>query len=158
VGTSIISGKTGGWLVQLLRYTLVSSASFALDMAILAALVEWMGVHYLVASTVGYLVALLVDYGASIVWVFAHRRLNGRGLTEFVSFAAIGIAGLGVNTLVIYVCTEALALHYALSKVVAGLFVLLFTFVVRRQLLFTTSPAQLRDREDGSCPRAVSRS
>jgi len=125
------------WAPQLVRYTLVSTASFALDMAILAALVEWGGVPTVAASIVGYLAALLVDYAASILWVFSNRRMRDKKLAEFATFAAVGLSGLVVNTLVMAVCTGWLALHYAIAKTIAGMFVLLFTFVVRRRLLFT---------------------
>lgn len=126
-------------MLQLFRYTLVSSASFALDLAILAALVEWGGVSAVAASIAGYLVALLVDYVASVLWVFSERRLVDKKLAEFAAFAAVGLAGLAVNTLVIAVCSGWLALHYAVAKTIAGFCVLLFTFFVRRRWLFHAS-------------------
>jgi putative flippase GtrA len=124
------------WLRELVRYTLISSASFALDLGILSALVEWAGVSAVAASIVGYLVALFVDYVLSIVWVFSDRRMREKQLAEFTTFALVGLAGLGVNTIVMAVATGLLSLHYAIAKTLAGLCVLGFTFVVRRQLLF----------------------
>lgn len=140
----VLRPGAGGWGAQLLRYTVVGTASFVLDLALLAALVEWAGVSVLTASIVAYLVALFVDYALSIVWVFAHRRMDDRKVAEFATFAGIGVVGLGVNTAIMFVGHDLLGVHYALSKLAAGLGVLLFTFVVRRHLLFTERQPPIR--------------
>lgn len=116
--------------------------SFAVDLVVLIGLVESFGADQVWASVAGYLVALLVEYGTAILWVFAHRRLRHARLAEFGLFVAIGVAGLGVNTLGMVIATSVFDLHYLVAKLPAGLMVLLSTFAARRILLFGDSPAR----------------
>lgn len=135
------------WHKELIRYAVVGALSFGIDLAIIAALVEWRGVDVLWASVVGYVVALLIDYRGAIGWVFPLRRMERERAIEIGVFALVGVLGLGVNTLVM-ATTSAAGIHYTLGKVVAGFAVMLFTFVVRRQLLFV-SPPPARSAADG---------
>lgn len=128
-------------IAQLVRYAVAGAVSFVVDIAVILVLAEGFDVHYLLSSILGYLVALVLEYGASIRWVFAHRSIADARL-EFLAFSALGIAGLGMNTLVMHLCTSALGMHYLVSKFPAGFAVLVATFVVRRALLFRAPPSE----------------
>lgn len=133
------------WLKELVRYAIVGTASFGLDLAIIAVLVEWRGVDPVSASVIGYAVALAIDYAGAVRWVFSRRRLARERAIEMGLFALVGIVGLGVNTLVMELVTATAGLHYAIGKTAAGFAVMLFTFYVRRRLLFSTgSPLPTR--------------
>ncbi len=132
------------WLKELVRYAVVGTVSFGLDLAIIAALVEWRGVDAVTASVIGYLVALAIDYAGAIRWVFSRRRLERAKAIEVGLFALVGVVGLGVNTVVMEVATVVAGLHYAIGKLLAGLMVMLFTFFVRRRLLFSARPSSIR--------------
>jgi putative flippase GtrA len=144
--SSVLTREGQGWGSQLVRYTLMSTGSFLFDLGILTALVEWGETDPVVASIVGYLCAIVIDYVISIHWVFADRAFDDRRAFELGTFTAIGIAGLGVNTVVMWLVASVLGVHYAIAKLVAGLGVLLFTFVVRRAILFSRSAMTKRNR------------
>ena len=55
--------------------------------------------YYLFAAPVGFALGLALIYLLSVRWVFVERRLaNPR--VEFIVFALIGLAGMGINELV----------------------------------------------------------
>ncbi len=78
---------------------------------------------------------LIVGYVLSIRMVFNYRRLKDQRI-EFLSFAAIGSVGLGINAAVIFAAVKYFGIYYLVAKCVAAGFTFLFNFFARRQMLF----------------------
>lgn len=138
---SIHSGKslpdqTSSLIRHFLGYLLVGGTAFVADAATLTFLTEIVSLHYLLSATAGFLIGLGVNYLLCIAWVFKHRALEDRR-HELVLFTLIGIAGLILNNLLLFALTDGAGLHYLISKVITAALVLVFNFLLRRQLLFT---------------------
>jgi putative flippase GtrA len=119
-----------------IRYFGASALALMLDLATLSGLNRIAGVHYLVAAPIGFALGLVLIYLLSVRWVFAERRLaNPR--VEFVLFGLIGLAGMGINELVIYAGVEQFALAPEQAKVPSAALVFCFNFATRKLLLFT---------------------
>jgi len=93
-------------------------------------------VHYLWAATLGFLLGAVTSYLLSVRWVFRHRRLAAFPKTEFAAFAAIGLAGLVLNNLVIYSAVEHAELSLLAAKAVAAVLTFSFNFGMRKWGLF----------------------
>jgi len=119
-----------------LRYFAASALAFALDLATLSGLSRFAGVHYLLAAPVGFALGLALIYLLSVRWVFSERRLTNPRV-EFVLFGLIGLFGMGINELVIYVGVEQFALAPEQAKIPSAALVFCFNFAARKLLLFT---------------------
>jgi putative flippase GtrA len=120
---------------QFCRYTLVGGIAFCFDFGTLFVLSRFLGIHYLISAGIAFLIGLAVNYALSTTFVFAKRSVGNKGVA-FVIFALIGVAGLGLNELFIWLFTEIVGLHYLLSKVVSTAFVYLWNFFARKYSLF----------------------
>jgi putative flippase GtrA len=118
------------------RYFGASALALAIDLATYSGLIYIVGVHYLVAAPVGFALGLALVYLLSVRWVFAERRLADRRV-EFTVFALIGLAGMGINELVIYAGVDRFALAPVPAKLVSAGLVFSFNFATRKLLLFT---------------------
>ena len=118
------------------RYFGASALALSVDMAMLGGLIYAAGVHYLVAAPLGFAAGLALIYLLSVRWVFAERRLADRRI-EFAVFALIGLAGMAINELVIYVGVERFALNPVQAKIPSAALVFCFNFASRKLLLFT---------------------
>jgi putative flippase GtrA len=118
------------------RYFGASALALAIDVAAYTGLIYVAGVHYLVAAPVGFALGLALIYLISVRWVFAVRRLADRRV-EFTVFTLIGLAGMGINELVIYAGVDRFALGPVLAKLVSAGLVFSFNFATRKLLLFT---------------------
>lgn len=125
-----------GILGQFIRYAAVGGVAFGIDLLALYLLVEYAGLHYLLAASLAYLLGILCHYLVSIRWVFDFRRLPN-WQHEFAIFALVGAAGLGLNVLVIGLLVEQAGLGYLPAKMAAGAMIVLFNFGARKLLLFT---------------------
>lgn len=130
------------------RYVLASGFAFCVDVGLLWVLVQYFSWWYLAAATTSFLSGMVVGYVLSITMVFDYRRLNDQRI-EFLSFAAIGGIGLGINTAVIFIAVRYFEVHYLGAKCIAAGFTFAFNFLARRQLLFVHRPA--RDQRQYDC-------
>lgn len=127
--------ETENTLVQLFRYTFVGGVAFIVDFGLLLVLTETGGINYLVSAAIAFTAGLTINYLLSIQWVFASRTLANRR-AEFSIFAFIGIVGLGLNELFLWIFTDGAGWHYLASKIVATAIVFFWNFLARRFILF----------------------
>jgi putative flippase GtrA len=116
-------------------YVAASACALIADMTILLALVRFVGIEYLVAAMISFVVGAVVAYKLSVKFAFKHHRMQNQR-AELVAFVVIGGAGLAVNAAVIFVAVDYFGLHYLLAKCVAAGFTFTCNFVARRQILF----------------------
>jgi putative flippase GtrA len=121
--------------VQLIRSLIVSVISLVADFSALVVLKEGLDVHYLAASTMGFILGVIVNYALSTKWVFALRKLESKH-TEFVIFVVICATGLILNLLIIAAIVESLGIDYRIGKVIATVVVFFWNFFARKKLLY----------------------
>jgi len=121
---------------DLAGYAAAASAAFLVDFGLFTVQLTLLGVPYLVAAAISFSVGTVLLYWGSTRYVFRFRRLED-SRKEFWAFLFIGVAGLAVNLLVVYLLVEYLKLHPLIAKVAAGAITFLANFGFRRFLLFT---------------------
>ena len=120
------------------RYLAASALALAIDFGVYTGLIRLAGVHYLVAAPIGFALGLATVYALSVRWVFRQRRLADRR-AEFALFAAIGLAGMALNQIIIYAAVAMMPGSYEIAKIISAGVVFCFNFISRKLLLFTRS-------------------
>jgi putative flippase GtrA len=116
------------------RYFAASLVALAVDVAILFAAAQV--VHYLVAATLGFVAGSVVSYLLATRWAFRQRRFDGRAHAEFAVYALVGVFGLGINDLVMYLAVGLAGAHLLLAKLLAAGTTFFFNFAIRKRVLF----------------------
>ncbi|MBQ9660513.1 MAG: GtrA family protein [Bacteroidales bacterium] len=122
-------------IAQFFGYAIVGGIAFAADYGSLWLLTEAAGLPYLLSAALAFVLGLICNYLLSTRWVFGESRLQSRW-AAFTAFAVIGVIGLGLNELIMWICTDRLQLHYMLSKIVSTGIVFFWNFLARRFLVF----------------------
>ena len=117
------------------RYGFVGGVAFLVDYGTLFVLTHYAGVPYLWSAAIAFILGLVTNYLISISWVFQHSG-KMRVWQEFVCFAIIGVIGLGLNELIMYVGTDMMHLHYMISKLISTAIVFFWNFFARKFMLF----------------------
>ncbi|MCM1329088.1 MAG: GtrA family protein [Ruminococcus sp.] len=132
---NIFVTETDNTVIQLFRYCFVGGAAFVADWLTVIILTETV-MHYLMATAVAFFVGLAVNFALSKLLVFKSDSGKVGKLGEFLVYAVIGAVGLGLTELLMFVFTDALDLHYAVSKIIAAAIVLIWNFFARKVILY----------------------
>lgn len=119
---------------QYVRYIFVGGSAFIIDFALLVFFKEVVGLHYLVAATTSFLVGSVYNYALSTRFIFQTRVFSNKHL-ELLFFVLIGVSGLVLNSLIMYVCSTHVGVYA--SKILSGVAVFSWNFIVRRITLFS---------------------
>jgi putative flippase GtrA len=124
----------------LLRYTLIGTLAFCVDFAITLALAtRW---HYLVANTVAFIVANLLQFILVHRWVF-RRSFEGDSLSRFYSGTlTISFLGLACSNALVFVGVDLLAMPLAVAKAASAVIVLFFNYSLRVAILYRPTPSE----------------
>jgi putative flippase GtrA len=120
---------------EFLRYFLVGGFAFVCDTFTLFSLTYFIKVNYLVSAPVGFLVGTAVNYVLSRTWVFQRRTLKNTS-AELMIFTLIGVVGLGLNELILWIFQSKLGIYYLFAKGVSGVIVFMWNFGARKFALF----------------------
>ncbi|GHV34847.1 hypothetical protein FACS1894178_3190 [Bacteroidia bacterium] len=130
--------KTTNIFLQFIRYGISGGIAFAVDFFLLYILTEYADFHYLIAGTISFSVGLIITYLFSILWVFDKRRFRSR-TTEFLLFVLIGIVGLLLTVVLMWLLTDMIHFHYLLAKIITTVIVTLWNFLAKKYILFCSN-------------------
>lgn len=134
---AVADSSVARFVTDLLAYGVISVAALACDYGLLIGLVDC-GLHYLIASFVSFSAGMAVSYALCVRFVFASRRADSRE-AEAAGFFAVGVAGLALTQLLLYLIVARGGLPVALAKVPTAGVVFLFNFLGRRGLVFASA-------------------
>ena len=131
----VLREKTDNFGVQFFRYLLVGSTSFVFDFAILYLLTSIVHIPYLISTTLAFIVGLTVNYFLSIIWVFNTKDGVNRK-REFTLFCIVGVIGLILTDLFMWLFTDKVHFFYLVSKIVTTVIIFFWNFLGRRYVYY----------------------
>mgnify|MGYP003314504685 CR=1 FL=1 len=127
---------------EFLRYVVVGGISFAADFATIVAFEETLLKAFswgLYAAVVcGFVVGLAVNYYLSLKFVFTSPDYadRGRSLSAFLAFGVIGLVGLLLTELGMWLGIECLGWNYMVVKILVTGVVLMWNYLGRKLIIF----------------------
>jgi dolichol-phosphate mannosyltransferase len=92
------------WL-QLFKFCLVGVTGYVVNLAVFTLLVSGLDLHYLLAATCSFLVAVANNYTWNRLWTFRHQR--GHYGYQGMRFLLVSTSALGANLLVLHALVTA---------------------------------------------------
>jgi putative flippase GtrA len=133
---NFITKKTDNSYFQFIKYFFASGIALFADMAVLYILTEYAHLYYLVSATISFLVGIAITYICSKLYIFTKTSIKNKTI-EFTVFLVIGIIGLVLNNVFLYVFTEYLGLYYMLSKCLVIIITYLWNYFARKKFIFS---------------------
>ena len=124
-------------VVQFVKFGLVGVLNTALHFAVFYALYSLLGLYYLLASTIGYVVGLINSYILNRNWTFQSHDTDRR--REFARFAWVNLFSLGGNLAALKALVVWGGLQPEVAQVLAILFSLVANFVGNRFWAFSSA-------------------
>ena len=121
---------------DIVRYFAMSLLALALDLALLSACLRLFHLGLGVSASIGFTAGGVLAYVLSTRWVFRFRAYGQAPGLEFAAFVGIGLAGLAVTQLVLWLGVTWLELMPEAVKLAAAGATFLFNYGLRKSLLF----------------------
>ena len=109
--------------------------ALAVDVGLIALLVYYFDSNYLWATAIGFTAGCFVTFVISKLYVFADHSQRKQQHT-FALFWVVGVAGLILNQIIVFVGVEILNLALFVSKALSALSVFWFNFFLRGKFVF----------------------
>ena len=132
---TIFYENTNNIIVQLFRYVFVGGIAFVADWGMLVLLHEALRINVYLATAIAFVFGLIVNFFLSKKFVFKEKSDKTNGLGEFVTYGIIGVIGLGLTEVIMWMLLK-LSIIYMVAKVIAAVIVLLWNFVARKIILY----------------------
>jgi len=120
---------------QFIKSLVAGGIATAVDIGMLWFLKDKLHIYYIIANILSFSAGLLVNYIITGLWVFDGSKIKDRK-TEFSLFTLIALAGLGLNTLFMWIFTDFIKIHYLISKGIATILVYGFNFAARKIFIY----------------------
>ena len=115
-------------LTRAARFGAVGAVGLVVNLSVEAALIEGLGVNYLVAAVVATQVSSTVNFALVESWVFgAGARPSGRA-GRYVAFLAMNNVALLLRGPIMWMLTSGLGVHYAVSNLTSLVVLTLIRF------------------------------
>ncbi len=128
-----VAGSKG--IHEFIRYFAASAVALILDAGVLWVLTSAFDIPYLYSGAIAFTLGLTLIYFLSIYWVFDQRAVRN-WKAEFMLFALIGLIGLGLNELILWLFTDLFGFFFMISKFASVIVVFSWNFGARKWLLF----------------------
>jgi putative flippase GtrA len=135
--------KIGKLIKEFIRYLFVGGTAFIVDFTLLYIFktylfynLEVTGVY--ISTALGFIGGLIYNYVLSLLYVFESAKENNKGkdIRSFIIFTIIGVVGLILTELGMFVGVELFAINYLIVKVFVAGVVLIWNYGIRKILIF----------------------
>ncbi len=128
---------------EFFRYLLVGGLAFVIDSGVLALFRELVlnggtPTELFICTALGFIAGLITNYVLSLLFVFkkSENKGNGKSVGAFLIFALVGIIGLGLTELGMYVGVYVFGWHYILTKILVAGAVMVWNYAGRKIFVF----------------------
>ena len=117
---------------HLILYGIIGSFSSSLDFAVYTLLV-YLTMPYLVANCISVLVGITTSF---ILNRNCNFKIKDNTKRRFVIFLTVGLCGLMLSNLILYLCIDRLCINKIISKLLSIGLVVFFQFLLNKYLTF----------------------
>ena len=117
--------------IQFFRYIFVGGIAAVINIGTLYILKDIFNLYYLIANAIGFILGLVTNYILSKILIFTKEKMNN-SMIEFTIYAMIGIIGLVLDSLFMWLFTSKLGIYYLLAKIISTALVFIWNFGARK--------------------------
>lgn len=119
--------------IQFFRYIIVGGLSAIVNIGALYVFTEYLHIYYIQSNIIGFVLGLITNYTLSRLFVFAKEDEMNKAL-EFIIYAIIGIIGLLLDSVFIWIFTNEMKIYYMLGKIISTAMVFIWNFFARKMI------------------------
>ncbi|OGG73575.1 hypothetical protein A3H74_03390 [Candidatus Kaiserbacteria bacterium RIFCSPLOWO2_02_FULL_51_13] len=123
---------------QIVRYLISGCTAVAVNLAVLYALVEFVGFHYLLASAAAFSIGIMVSFSLHKFFTFRERNLSHTHIQIVLYLCVIGL-GLVTNLALMWFLVELIGILYLIAAIITNGIIAVANFFAYRLVVFRRS-------------------
>ena len=138
---SLFYSKTDNIFIQFFRYCFVGGIATVVEGGALWLIQHFVfreqdGLYVYISQGIAFVLGLLANFVLSKLFVFQEKSAKTNAFGEFLTYTVIGVVGLGIKELLLWVFNVQIGFHYMLVWVVSTIIVLIWNYAARRVILY----------------------
>lgn len=121
---------------NLILYGIIGSCSSGLDFLLYTLFVEVFGWHYILSNCISVLAGITTSFTLNRNYNF---KIKDKTRQRFAIFLTIGLCGMMVSNLILYLCVDILNWNKIVSKLLSIVLVVVFQFILNKYITFKPS-------------------
>jgi putative flippase GtrA len=101
-------------------------------------------VHYLLSSTIGYSIGIVINYIFSITWVFSKRNLKNYWHVELGIFISIEVIALLLMNMIMFFAHDYLFISFYIAKLIGNFAAFIWNYLIKHLFLFKSNPDEAK--------------
>jgi len=126
--------KIDSLLQRIIRFSIVGGISTVVNYTCFILIYKVLQLHYILSSSIGYIIGLLVGYSLNKNWTFVKKVIIGK--SYFFQYSIAQIMGLIFCQILLYILVEAFKIDPLLANVIAIGFAAIVSFLLIDLLVF----------------------
>ena len=118
------------------QYYLVGASGVLVNLGLLYALKEYVGLWYLVSSAIAIYLSMTTNFILNKAWTFKDSMAKQRTIFMYVKFIGISLVGMIIQLGFNYIFVDRLAMYYILAALISILIASGVNFVLNRHITF----------------------
>jgi dolichol-phosphate mannosyltransferase len=123
--------------IKVLKFCVVGSTGIIINMGVLYALKEFVGVPLLISSFIAIELSIINNFIWNDLWTFNQKFNDGRSLTRLLEFHMVSITGLVINIGMLYAFTS-MGVYYMVANMVGILCGFVWNFMANRRITWVS--------------------
>lgn len=119
-------------IIEFIKYFWVGLVAAIINISSLYLFTDILKINYLISNVISFILGLITNYTLSKKFVFKNDKLNK--VIEFIIYGVIGVIGLLIDTLFLYLFTDKLHIYHMISKLISTAITFIWNFGARKLL------------------------
>lgn len=122
---------------ELIKYGFFGAITTGINL-ILFFILEYVGVHYIIANTIAYFIAVVINYVFNRNYVFEKETGASKSETtrQFIKFVIVRLASLLVDNSLFYILVDVLGINVYISRIGLSVGIIMATYVINKLFVF----------------------
>lgn len=121
-------------ILRFAKYSATGIITFFFDLSLLFIFTDLLNIHYILSAIIAFIVALSINYQISKRYVFYGSLRSD--LAGYIFFLLIGLVGIIIITISLYVFVDILHLHYITSRIIIASVVGIWNYLMNLYVNF----------------------
>jgi dolichol-phosphate mannosyltransferase len=119
------------------RFSVAGLVSTGLNLVLLYVFTQYLGVWYLTASTIAFIISVGTHFLLQKMWVFIHHKVTHSVGRQFGGFTTLALLNLVLNSASMYLFVSIIGINYLISQIFIRLLLAWMNYGLYERMIFT---------------------